>query len=398
MKKIVFISVPAYGHVNPTLAVVKELVKRGIRVLYYATEEFREALERVGAEFRPYKADRLPSLNSGSPALKGVSQGKVVRRVAIGAADIVDNHLEEVKSESPDCLIYDSMALWATAFIKALEVPAVSSVTTFASNSAVMKETFRCSSFKNRLSYMGIMAALLIPNRAMGDAFEKFTLGESRSGRSLMNIKSGLNLVYTSRQLQPHVEAFDLDHIFVGPSITDREESFSLPEDKRRLIYISIGTAVSNPKFFQVAKKAFSDGRYRVVLSVGKGATSSEIGDVPDNFYVSSYLPQLEVLKRASLFISHCGMNSVHESLYNGVPIIGLPQTGEQSLVAGRVEKEGAGIYLRTMTPDRLRRAAERILNEPSYRENCLRLREQFREAGGAARAADEIISYAGLQ
>lgn len=61
MSKIVFVEMPAYGHVNPTLPVVQELVRRGEQVIYYVAEEFRPQIEQVGATFRPYPAGILTS-------------------------------------------------------------------------------------------------------------------------------------------------------------------------------------------------------------------------------------------------------------------------------------------------------------------------------------------------
>src|SRR6266568_289896 len=55
MSTAIFFNTPAYGHINPTLPVVTELVKRGERVIYYAMEEFRAAIEHIGAIFCSYE-------------------------------------------------------------------------------------------------------------------------------------------------------------------------------------------------------------------------------------------------------------------------------------------------------------------------------------------------------
>ncbi|MCV5706991.1 UDP-glucosyltransferase, partial [Escherichia coli] len=88
-------------------------------------------------------------------------------------------------------------------------------------------------------------------------------------------------------------------------------------------------------------------------LSVGKHIDTNQLKNVPPNFKVYNYVPQLEVLKQANLFITHGGMNSSSESLYFGVPMIVIPVMGDQPIVAQRIEDLKAGIQLnlKKLTP-----------------------------------------------
>src|SRR5690242_14003366 len=72
MSKIVFIELPAHGHVNPTLPVVEELARRGEQVIYYDTEEFREQIERAGASFHAYPSGALTSADIAEATQSGV--------------------------------------------------------------------------------------------------------------------------------------------------------------------------------------------------------------------------------------------------------------------------------------------------------------------------------------
>ena len=96
------------------------------------------------------------------------------------------------------------------------------------------------------------------------------------------------------------------------------------------------------------------------------------------------------MLRRATVFVTHGGMNSVNEGLYHGVPLLVVPQMSEQAMVGRRVEELGAGLYLAKegVTADRLRDSVRRLLSEDGFRAAAQIVRESFLTAGGAARAA----------
>jgi zeaxanthin glucosyltransferase len=101
----------------------------------------------------------------------------------------------------------------------------------------------------------------------------------------------------------------------------------------------------------------------------------------------------VDLLARASLTITHAGLNTVLDSMTNGVPVVAVPITYEQPAIARRVEWAGAGetIALNRLTPERLRRAARAVLETPRYRAAAQKLSESIRNAGGTARAADIV-------
>jgi MGT family glycosyltransferase len=209
-----------------------------------------------------------------------------------------------------------------------------------------------------------------------------------------------LNLVFTSRYFQPHVEDFDDRFVFVGPCIAERDESldFSLNFGAGPLVYISLGTSIftANLAFYRQCFEAFGHTGKRVVLSVGASTELDRLGDVPENFVVRNYVPQLEILKRADAFITHGGMNSVSEGLWYDVPLIVIPQQSDQFFVAKRVGDLAAGVVLdrRHVTPEKLRQAVEQAISDQTLHANAKTIGASFREAGGFARAAREIRRF----
>ena len=148
MSKIVFFSIPAYGHTNPTLGVVKELVSRGHKVWYYSYNAFRRSIEDAGATF--ISCDNYDMEQKLSPK----DSARLGRDLAFSVKILVDTTLalddkvcSEIKELKPDCIVADSMALWGKAIARMLGIPFVSSTTTFAFNQHSAKIMNYCHFF-----------------------------------------------------------------------------------------------------------------------------------------------------------------------------------------------------------------------------------------------------------
>lgn len=127
-------------------------------------------------------------------------------------------------------------------------------------------------------------------------------------------------------------------------------------------------------------------------MSIGNNTDISQLGNIPENFKVENKVNQVKVLQEVDGFISHCGMNSVNESLYYGVPLILFPQQSEQSMVCGRVAELGAGFVLKNDKPKNIKEAVFEVINNNKYEENAEKLSKSFKNAGGASKAVDAIL------
>jgi MGT family glycosyltransferase len=397
MAKIVFMSLPAYGHVNPTLPVVQELVKRGNRVIYYNTEEFRAPIERMGAEFRPYP----PPMPTVEETKQIINQHLV--RMTVFILDISQRltgyMMDELRREQPDLVVHDSICLWGMQAARVLGLPSVSSITTFVMEGAEYLLP------KRELLYTLAKAIPLLPRivRLRRRLLNQY--GQNTLPKVLFPTTGDLNLVFTSRAFQPETTFIDERFRFVGPAINPatREETFPFERLGRKpLVYISMGTIHNNNlDFYRQCFEAFSNHPGQFVLSAGKGTDLAALGEIPTNFIVQGSVPQLKILQQADLFITHGGMNSVQEGLYYGVPLVVIPQQMEQAMNAKVMEWKGAGVVLGGKPPyghttaAELRQAADRVLNDARYYEAARQVGASFREAGGYLRAADEIEAFA---
>ena len=102
---------PAAGHVNPSVGLVRELVRQHIEVTYYSTDEFRDPIERTGAEFRPYPAGTI-SANDIAEATRTGSPLRVVTRILAATETLLPFLLAELRTQQPAAVAFDSNAIW----------------------------------------------------------------------------------------------------------------------------------------------------------------------------------------------------------------------------------------------------------------------------------------------
>jgi len=387
MSRIVFFSIPAYGHTNPTLGVVRELVAQGHEVWYYSYEPLRAIIEAAGARFipcDPYDTGQTWTANDRARIGKDLAfSTKILVDTTLALDAPVCREMEQLK---PDCIVADSMAIWGKMIALKLGIPFVSSTTTFAFNrhsAQIMKQ-----SLAERLSMVFALPKLQKQiRRLQGNGYPVRTILDL-----IGNDPRTDTIVYTSPEFQPASETFPDCYAFVGPSIRSVTVPFRKKQDT--LIYVSMGT-VNNDllPLYRSCIAAFRDFPCQVILSVGDLVDPRRLGDLPEHIEVYPRVDQISVLEQADVFITHCGMNSVSESLWFGVPMLLLPQTAEQGGVAVRVEQLGAGLRPESTSAPALRAAVEQVLNTPDYRKHAERLAAGFRRCSGPRGAAEKILS-----
>jgi len=385
MSKIVFFCIPAHGHTNPTLGVVRELVRRGHEVWYYSFNNLRDKIEATGARFVACDAfDMEQHIAPKDAARIGndlAFSTKILVDTTLALDDTVCAHMQQLR---PDCIVADSMAVWGKAVAIKLGIPFVSSTTTFAFNqysAQVMKQSL-WDLLKLLLSLPKINRQLKRLQRKRYPIHNILDI--------LQNDNNTHTIVYTSPEFQPRSETFSEKYAFVGPSI--RPILSPVTKTKEKLIYISMGT-VNNDMLplYKQCIAAFADTEYQVILSVGEHLNIEKLGTVPENIEICPHVDQIAVLEQADAFITHCGMNSVSEALYFRVPLIMLPQTNEQKGVAARVLELGAGIILEHATANAIKHAVDCVLHESVYYASAASVSDSFRKCGGAKQAADKI-------
>jgi len=290
----------------------------------------------------------------------------------------------EFLSFKPDVVYTDSVCFWGKLNAWKHGVPMVVSTSTFAFNQ--MSSQYMKNSPKE-------LADMIFGLPKISKELKKLEPYGYHVRSALSLVQSDNNtdsIVYTSRHFQPYAESFSKHYAFVGPSVFSKDEPEK--EKPRPLVYISLGTVINDrPDFYSRCIEALKGQDVDIVISCGNVMDREALGILPENVKVYPYVDQLGILSKADVFITHCGMNSVSESLYMATPLVLYPQTSEQRAVARRTIEIGAGLMLTDDSVQGIRSAVQEVLNNASYSTAAKACSEDFRSCIGTAGAAEFI-------
>ena len=385
LMKIAWFCIPAHGHTNPTLAVVKELTAAGHSVYYFSFEMFREKIEQAGAKFIGCDRYDFEMEDKGNADRVGKDKVFATELLVSSTLALDDMTSEKIAEIRPDLVVSDSIAYWGKLAAQKHRIPYVSSTTTFAFNRFSAKYIPETS-----WSIVRMLFAMPKINRQIKRLRDK---GYPVNG--LLDIVQNDNdtntIVYTSKYFQPCSDTFSEKYHFVGPSIRPIKEPFEKTAEKT--VYISMGTVNQNREFYRNCIHALSATDWQVIISMGTNTEHFE--NLPDNIRIYDSVDQMAVLSISDAFITHCGMNSVSEGLYFQVPLVLFPQTPEQEAVARRTEELGAGVRLKSISEEDIMQALKTVLLRADYKKSAAVISDSFKSCGGAAEAAAFIESIA---
>lgn len=375
--KIAWFCIPAHGHTNPTLGLVKALTEAGHQIWYFSFEEFREKIENAGATFVSCDGYDFEMEDKGNADRVGKDKVYATELLVSSTLALDEMSSRMIGEIEPDVIVSDSVAFWGKLAAMKHRLPYVSSTTTFAFNrysSKYMKESAG--------SIVRMLLAMPRINRQLQRLRDK-----GYPVKSLLDIVQNDNdtntIVYTSRYFQPCADTFSDKYRFIGPSIRPITRPVEKTADKT--VYISMGTVNQNRQFYRNCINALAATGWQAIISMG--TNTDRFADLPENIQVYESVDQMAVLSIADAFITHCGMNSASEGLYFGVPLVLFPQTPEQDAVARRTEELGAGVRLKSISEEDVLGALTKVIREPQYRESAARVSESFKACGGAAEA-----------
>ncbi|EPY05076.1 macrolide glycosyltransferase [Paenibacillus alvei TS-15] len=403
MARALVVITPAEGHVNPSLGLVQQLVKCGEEVTYVCTEEYRKRIEATGAKVITYTYAR--GSFADDPILKPMIYKHPYQFIHFILRGMIEPIIPEVlaltEQGSYDYLIYDYLlGGWGGQIIaERLGIPAVCSITSFVFAKPLGAEHQMTEQEEQEIQ--AIYDSSMEIARQLADRYQLSVPDMS----DIFKAYGELKVVHLSRDLQPNAELLDDSYVFTGSSIVPRMDAPTFTLNRNQLpyahtVYISLGSILNNNiEFYKLCFEAFRNEPITFLLSCGKETNMEPLASlIPDNFIIEPYLPQLEVLQQVDVFITHAGMNSTSEALYYDVPLVMIPLTSDQPMVAMQVKNRGAGVIVdhQGLTPEVLRSALLEVLHTPSYKQQASAIGKSLREAGGYVRAAEIVMRVVG--
>lgn len=425
--KIFIHSIPASGHINPLTSIVERLVNTyKCTIIWYATIKFKNIIEKCGAEFKQLKGINDNGIIIELPLNERAFPFPFDQMASLFTTN-KDMLLNDVRTLKPQLIIADGGASYSqwTLDIILKEEKIIPLVIKFDSSFAIQSGVYPNETEKQILFNVSNKQKIILAFTVIKTAFvtaylsikHGFKFGLPGLGTMDAN-KDSIKIVAIFPELQPRHEQLSKNTIFIGCTVNDKlrenidDESLnnilsrfnpSNPiyprNDSDKLIYISLGTMVKNPELQMKILRAVSGfTRHTFVMSVGENYPNlKDKLQLDSNILLLKTAPQIEILKRASLFITHCGMNSINESIYYGVPMICIPIGADQPLISHRICNQlGFGVYIDfvNLNVDLLTKAINDVLLDRKCHESIIEYSKLSRKLDGKILGADVIIGY----
>ena len=401
---------PGTGHINPMTALARALKQRGHDVVIFGIADTEARVRAAGIEFylvgqQDYPPGTLRMLDEQLGQLKGLATFRfTVDRVKNTARMILRDGPAAVRAANVEALLVDEADMGGNVaeylglpFISIAMFPPLiqdDRVPPFCFNWPAGLDWF--SRLRNNLGFR-------LLSRVAAPIFR--LVNNQRRAWGMRPLRRSTDALSTLAQIAQLPAALEFDvpgkpaHLhYTGPFVDAKQRpAVDFPWERldgRPLIYASLGTLQNGSEsIFRTIAEACAGLNAQLVISLGGGLDPSRLGTLPAEPLLVGFAPQLEILKRAALVITHAGLNTVLESLAEGVPLVAIPLGNDQPGVAARVKSRGAGLVVprSKLSVGALRVAVEAVLRDPGYRESAQALKVAFAKVDGPSMAADII-------
>ncbi|WP_278315191.1 glycosyltransferase [Lolliginicoccus levis] len=385
MSRYLFVVPPLVGHINPTLAVGRELARQGHDVAWAGDARVIHALGGTDLMVCDCATMSLEERGDlvGPAALKFLWEHffiPLARAMALGVSAAIEQF-------APDIVIADQQALAGSLIAEREGITWITSATTSTELTDPLESLPKVKDW-----VIGLLDEL------------RDEIGVPGTGNDPRFSPHGI-LVFTTAELSGSPAIAAERCWMVGPALAEDLTSaargdfpWEFLDNDQLNVLISMGTVngATGAAFLRKAAAAIGarPDRYRAVLVDPDGV----IEDPPSNILVQEFVPQRALLPAMDAVICHAGHNTVCESLWNGLPLVTAPVRDDQPVVAQQVVDAGAGLRLRfrRATEQHIADALDTVLDPASgHQAAAARIGQSFRDAGGAARAA-EILAGLG--
>lgn len=411
--KLGFVSMPLSGHLNPMTALARRLQSRGNEVVFFGVPDVEPFARAAGLDFVPYGETEYPvgSIDKVYSSVAKLHGFEVVRHSCMDLnPDLTrvtfDYLAEKVATTGVEALVIDTIHFFIELVPLSMSIPYVHiwNVLHLDFSGATPASLFSCpldtspEGLNRNAVNLHKIGAILGPIAEIARSYaEKVGLKIDWNDPAATVSKLAV-ITQTPKEFDFPGIPWPAQFHYAGPFHDDEgREPVPFPWDKlndRPLIYASLGTLVNGLNdVYRHILKAVKPMDVQVVLSVGKNINPANLGPISSNTIVVRSAPQIELLKRAALCITHAGLNTTLESLANGVPMVAIPIGYDQPGTAARIAHYGTGEFIEVdeLTTDRLRVLIEKGLQGLGYRERADYFRTVISKTRGLDVAADII-------
>lgn len=395
MKKIMFISPPISGHVNPQLNLCRELASKDVKLIYYTFEKYYEKFDDIkDIELRKYPDSFLQFYTDFSKNQKLQKQFMNLLYVIYSATEeLLPFMMAEVEKEKPDLIICDTLAIWGRMVAKYYNISTVYFVSSFMCDKIMMKKMPSLS--VNLLSNAVVAIPYVIKFISVIKRLEKKYGKIVDPPWKMIDHDGKFTIVVTSKEFHPGGNEYPENVRFAGPAFVDYEEIVN----EKDTIFISLGTITFSDKFWDCCIEATKDLGYQVAVTFGGNKNNKvNIKTLPNNVKIYDNLSlkeYREVLKKSALFISHGGFNSVSDAILYETPIIICPGHTEHINTGKVLEADGCGSLFMSnkkhVNMKKLKMMASKVLNDENIKQNLKKYRQSFLNSPGYGKIVEEL-------
>jgi zeaxanthin glucosyltransferase len=401
---------PGTGHLNPMTTLARRLESRGHRVIFFGIADVEQRVSKAGLEFRQIGAQDYPpgtllDLDLKLSRLKGLpSFSFTIERIRNHAAMVMRDGPAAVRAAGVEAMLVDEAEMAGTvADYLGLPFVSIACIPPLVRDYTIPPFVFGWGYSTSVFGRLRNRAGVALLERVAAPIFadintQRVHWGLPRIPRGLIGLSYLARIAQLPAALEFPIRTPQESVYYTGPFVdADVRPQIDFPWEKlngKPLVYGSIGTLQNGAEhIFKAIAAACAMLDVQLVLSMGGGIEPAELGPLPGTPIVVRYAPQLELLQRAAVVVTHAGLNTTLEALAEGVPLVAIPIGNDQPGVASRIAYRRAGVVVpsRKLKAERLRRAIEQVLSDPSYRANAQRIQASIREANGLERAADLV-------
>jgi len=411
--RIAFVSLPVMGHLNPMTTLARKLQSRGHEILFIGVLDVEPVVRAANLKFESYCEDEYPvgsiaEIYAPHSRLRGFEVMKhQAEEISPKFLQAALKHLPQKFVETGvEAVVFDAAHIFLQLVPMSLGIPFVQIWNNLHLDfsGAVPPTLFGWPHETTEEAHARNVAGVKIMGNLFGPIVAVAQVYAQENGLQIDwsdpgAITSKLAVITQTPQ------KFDFDGTpwpayfhYAGPFHDDGRERVAFPWEKltgEPLIYASLGTLVNGqPEILRTILGAVAKlAGFQVVLSIGKNISTAELGAVPENTVVVRNAPQMELLKRAVLCITHAGLNTTLESLAQGVPLVAIPIGYDQPGIAARIAYHGVGEFVEIdqVAVESLSQLIQRVLNDSRYRNRAEHFARVIADTRGLDLAADVI-------